>query len=703
MSTAGKVRRPPPAEPASLRCRQCGAALAEGSLGLCARCQPRAPDTTIYGLWAHREAAARAFAARLDAARREAVCEQPTWEDARDMLREWYGGEAIELEGQGLPPAGLLAYPTANGLACERNAEWAAVSWRDVLAAIGWREPEEAEVCDVEDFFQCEEQNMTAIQPQRRAARGQQTANGVLNTSTPAGIRAHEPEAMSTRSEKAAEGGASAESLAVRVDLEQISPNPWQPRSEFAEEELVRLAESLERQGQVQPIVVRPAPHGSATRYQLVCGERRVRAARRLGWTAIRAEIAELSDAQVEDLALTENAQRQDLGPLEQARAWRRWLERPGEDGAPRTQEQLARLVGCTASHISLISRLVELPEAIQKRVVAREMPPTHARCLLPYVEAPAVLAKVEKHLAERGALGSLKDWERTLSSIVREASEPLSRGVHTNAGGYQWGEVRIDAKDPRREALQIVEVKGYGGLEKRCLNAPLARKILSEKAAAWKAKHEKKEQAGTKEKGAKSKAAAKQKAQAAAEARKELVTDWLHDLVADHLAQHGIDDGLRLRLVVFAAANADWCDTLNLYQAKPWGDVAVLKEHVDRRLVEFFHTPADGRGHGWMYGGLEEHDLAELVALLKIVPAKAWAARGPQGQAFAGPLTEKLWSHYSVEQLRELCGEWKIAGMVEGKTHAELVRLISTQAKHLPLPAELAELLPRRRGKRAK
>ena len=110
----------------------------------------------------------------------------------------------------------------------------------------------------------------------------------------------------------------------VEVNVYEVDSNPFQPRSEFGEEELASLAESIKHHGLIQPISVRRV----GDRYQLVAGERRLRAAIKAGWQQVPAQIVEVDDRQLAELAIVENLHRKDLNPLEKASSFQQYLER---------------------------------------------------------------------------------------------------------------------------------------------------------------------------------------------------------------------------------------------------------------------------------------------------------------------------------------------------------------------------------------
>jgi ParB family chromosome partitioning protein len=163
-----------------------------------------------------------------------------------------------------------------------------------------------------------------------------------------------------------------------QVDIDLIAPNPQQPRSVFEPEALAELAESIREHGVIQPLIVsRPETRGAAP-YQLIAGERRLLASRQAGLTKVPVIVKEASPQALLELALVENLQRQDLGALEEAAAFKRL-----GDEFKLTQEQIAVRVGRSRSAVANSIRLLTLAEEIQASLARGEISAGHARALL--------------------------------------------------------------------------------------------------------------------------------------------------------------------------------------------------------------------------------------------------------------------------------------------------------------------------------
>ena len=158
------------------------------------------------------------------------------------------------------------------------------------------------------------------------------------------------------------------------ISVSLVDSNPWQPREVFQTKEINELAESIKTHGLLQPIVVREF----RSRYQLVAGERRFRAALKLDWTQVPATIIDATDQEMAELALVENLQRKDLNPIEKATSFQRYLE-----ANHCKQEVLAKRLNIDRSTIANLQRLLTLPPEVQQMVVDEKLTQGHARALL--------------------------------------------------------------------------------------------------------------------------------------------------------------------------------------------------------------------------------------------------------------------------------------------------------------------------------
>ena len=215
-------------------------------------------------------------------------------------------------------------------------------------------------------------------------------------------------------------GTAKAAGLAM-LSVAAIEPHPSQPRRHFDDAALDELAASIAARGVIQPIIVRPLGEG---RYQLVAGERRWRAAQRAQLHEIPSLIRDLGEREVMALALIENLQRQDLNPIEEARAYHRLAEDEGL-----IQAEIARMVDKSRSHVANLQRLLALPEHVLAMVEDGRLAMGHARALIGAPNAADIAeAAVAKHL-------SVREVERLVRRRqVGESAPRRSRAVRDSA-----------------------------------------------------------------------------------------------------------------------------------------------------------------------------------------------------------------------------------------------------------------------------
>jgi ParB family chromosome partitioning protein len=209
--------------------------------------------------------------------------------------------------------------------------------------------------------------------------------------------------------------GAGGHSL-VWLNVYEVDRNPYQPRRDFDDETIQALCQSIEEHGMLQPIIVRRVDD----RYQLIAGERRLRAATATGWTRVPAQIREADDRQVAELAIVENIQRKDLNPLEKAASFQQYLEQ-----YECTQEELAQRVNIDRSTIANLIRLLELPDRVQQAVRDGTISQGHARALLPLGDEREQVDFCERIHRESLTVRATEDQVREM--IRAKDAEPLS------------------------------------------------------------------------------------------------------------------------------------------------------------------------------------------------------------------------------------------------------------------------------------
>ncbi|MBP3852298.1 MAG: ParB/RepB/Spo0J family partition protein, partial [Erysipelotrichaceae bacterium] len=160
----------------------------------------------------------------------------------------------------------------------------------------------------------------------------------------------------------------------LMIPVDDIRPNPYQPRKIFNREAMEELSQSIQQHGVFTPILVKKSISG----YELIAGERRWRASKMAGLSDIPAIIVDFDDQQMMEIALLENIQREDLNIIEEAKAYEQLIQRLNY-----TQEQLAHRVGKSREHITNTMRLLKLPDQIQDYVIAKKLSMGHARALL--------------------------------------------------------------------------------------------------------------------------------------------------------------------------------------------------------------------------------------------------------------------------------------------------------------------------------
>jgi ParB family chromosome partitioning protein len=207
---------------------------------------------------------------------------------------------------------------------------------------------------------------------------------------------------------------------ATTIPIENIRPNPNQPRKAISEDDLKSLVESISEKGIVQPILVRPIK-GHTEQYEIVAGERRWRAAQRARLHDIPALIRDLSDLETLEIGIVENVQREDLNPVEEAQAYRQLIEDHGH-----TQNDVAKAVSKSRSHVANMVRLLSLPESVLKYLTAGLISAGHARAIAtaPNCENLAQII-VEKGLSVREA--------ELLARESQEKSDPKKKSAKTS------------------------------------------------------------------------------------------------------------------------------------------------------------------------------------------------------------------------------------------------------------------------------
>ncbi len=230
------------------------------------------------------------------------------------------------------------------------------------------------------------------------------------------------------------------------LEISQIKPSQYQPRRTFAPDQLTELAQSLAKNGLLQPIVVRQV---GAQQYEIIAGERRFRAAQQLKWTTIPALVRNYSDQQSASLALIENLQRQDLNPIEEARAYKKLAAMNNL-----RQEDVAAQLGKSQSYIANKLRLLKLDATVQQALIAGQITPRHGRALVSLTASQQQTA-LHKILQQQLNVAATE-------RLVKQLKQPAKR-----ATPKQHSITALKSRDPQlsintiRESVQLAQKNG--------------------------------------------------------------------------------------------------------------------------------------------------------------------------------------------------------------------------------------------------
>ncbi|NBW86718.1 MAG: ParB/RepB/Spo0J family partition protein [Planctomycetia bacterium] len=238
------------------------------------------------------------------------------------------------------------------------------------------------------------------------------------------------------------------------IGVALVDPNPWQPRSIVDAADLAELTESLREHGLVQPIVVR----ARGDRHELIVGQRRLAAARRLGWERIPARVLDVDDRQMAEIAIVENLQRRDLDALEKAASFKRYIAQWNC-----TQDELAKRLSVDRSTVANLIRLLELPEAVQRKLRAGSISMGHARALLPLGDEDEQV-RIADRVAAEGL--SVRAVEAEVQEIIRrDEADDMAESTSEPDGvmdvsGQALAPRRKPGRPATRRASQVVAVE---------------------------------------------------------------------------------------------------------------------------------------------------------------------------------------------------------------------------------------------------
>ena len=237
------------------------------------------------------------------------------------------------------------------------------------------------------------------------------------------------------------------------LPVDTIFPNPDQPRRVFDEAKLDELAASIRDRGVLEPILVRRSPR-DAKRYEIVAGERRWRAAQRARLHAVPAIVRDFTDAEVLEVALIENIQREDLNAIDEGAAYQRLVEEFGH-----TQEALARLMGKSRSHVANQMRLLSLPAAVKAMVSDGRLSAGHARALVTARDPAALAATVLARglsVRQTEALAQSEAAARSAKGAAKPAKDADTRALEGELKAALGAAVAIDHKGAKGGTLTL-------------------------------------------------------------------------------------------------------------------------------------------------------------------------------------------------------------------------------------------------------
>ena len=260
-------------------------------------------------------------------------------------------------------------------------------------------------------------------------------------------------------------GPASAER---KIPIEQISPNPDQPRKRFSDDELNDLTASIKEKGIIQPLIVRSI---AADRFEIVAGERRWRAAQKAQLHELPVVVRDFTDVEVLEVAIIENIQRADLNPIEEAAGYRQLMDRFGH-----TQEKMAEALGKSRSHIANLLRLLNLPEPVLDMVRNGVLSSGHARALIP-ADDPFKLAQeiVKNGLSVRAAEALVKKERPAIVDDLQKAlgakpeKDADTKALEGDLSATLGMKVLLSHKPGQENGQMILHYKNLDDLDELC------------------------------------------------------------------------------------------------------------------------------------------------------------------------------------------------------------------------------------------
>ena len=226
------------------------------------------------------------------------------------------------------------------------------------------------------------------------------------------------------------------------MDVKDVKPNPYQPRKHFDDDKIQELADSIKLHGVFTPILVKKAVKG----YELITGERRLRASKLAGLKRIPAILMDFDDQQMMEIALLENIQREDLNAIEEAQGYEKLIKKLGYK-----QEELAHRIGKSREHVANMLRLLKLPASVQQHVVNNELSMGHVRALLslkdPKLMEEVAQKAIQLHLSVRAVETLVKNMNEPKPEPVKKERDVNLDQVEKRLQSRFGTKVKIDEK----------------------------------------------------------------------------------------------------------------------------------------------------------------------------------------------------------------------------------------------------------------
>ena len=243
----------------------------------------------------------------------------------------------------------------------------------------------------------------------------------------------------------------------IEVSLDELRPNPYQPRKVFAPEALEELSSSIREHGVFQPIIVKKSIKG----YEIIAGERRVRASKLAGKETIPAIIRDFTDEQMMEISLLENLQRENLNPIEEAQAYKSMLDKLGI-----TQEELSAKVGKSRSHITNIIGILRLPEEVQKMIAQEKLTMSHAKLLSKLENEEDIIEMANRIVNQKLPVHDVEEL-----TVEKQKKNKIERKASSQSTEYKYVEDmlrdKLDAKVKIKDKQIVINFTNVADLNR--------------------------------------------------------------------------------------------------------------------------------------------------------------------------------------------------------------------------------------------